>query len=103
MSEFALLADGRRVILHDERGFTMSPRFGPGGEIETSAMVELLTETVLVVVSPDDDDSEDDHPWLWLTELARARGLDVSEAELRALPYEVALAESATRWAAVSD
>jgi hypothetical protein len=49
-------------------------------------------------VLPDDDDCEDAHPWEWLAELARARGLDVTSEDLRLLPYEVVLDDSVTRW-----
>jgi hypothetical protein len=100
ISEFALLDDGRRVILHSERGYSI----GWGSNVEIPAELapfdtrESITQQVLNTVLPDDDDSQDAHPWEWLAELARARGLDVTSEDLRVLPYEVVLDESVTRW-----
>ena len=53
---------------------------------------------MLNVVLPDDDESGEDHPWSWLADLARARGLNVTAEDLRGLPYEVILAEDVRRW-----
>ncbi|WP_052849455.1 hypothetical protein [Streptomyces avicenniae] len=94
VSEFAMLGDGRRVILHAERGFSL--RWGPGSGDESilaAANVESLTHNVLNVVLPDDDDYPGDHPWEWLAELSQARGIDVSADDLRDLPYEVLLSD----------
>jgi hypothetical protein len=51
----------------------------------------------LNVVLPDDDDSEEDHPWEWLAELARERGLSVAAEHLRNLPYRVELTDRVLR------
>lgn len=91
VSEFALLDDGRRVILHEDRGFTIGS--GRGGTLGHETP-ETITSDVLNVVLPDDDDSDDDHPWSWLAELCRARGLDVTADDLRDLPYMVILSDS---------
>jgi len=101
VSEFATLQDGRRVILHEERGFTVGLR--STGETDPGALVnyetaDSVTRNVLNVVLPDDEDSEEDHPWEWLAELARTRGLDVTSEGLRGLPYEVVLTDRVTRW-----
>lgn len=84
VSEFVSLADGRRVILHRERGFTVSG---------TGATGDSIVRDVLNTVLPDDDGAGEDHPYAWLAELARARGLDVTADDLRPLPYEVILTD----------
>jgi hypothetical protein len=99
VSEFVLLENGRRVILHEDRGFTIGSRAGAIQDYETQ---DSITRDVLNVVLPDDDECEDDHPWSWLAELARARGLDVTAEDLQGLPYEVILTDSVTRWLASS-
>jgi hypothetical protein len=95
VSEFVLLENGRRVILHKDRGFTIGSGAGAVRDYETP---DSITHNVLNVVLPDDDECEDDHPWPWLAELARARGLDVVAEDLQRLPYEVILSASVTRW-----
>jgi len=59
--------------------------------------LEVLTNDVLTVVLPDDDDDPEPHPWSWLSDLARARGLDVSADDLRALPYDVVFTDGLRR------
>lgn len=97
VSEFALLADGRRVILHNDRGYTLG---APGGGVGDYETVQSVTRDVLNVVIPDDDavDAGEEHPWSWLAELARSRGLDVTAEDLRVLPYEVILTDEVLRW-----
>ncbi|TDB81998.1 hypothetical protein E1182_03200 [Micromonospora sp. KC721] len=103
VSEFARLEDGRRVILHRDRGFTVGwrstgdPRTGgvPIGETRDS-----IAQNVLNVVLPDDDDGTEDHPLSWLADLARARGLNVTAQDLRGLPYEVVITDKVTQWLA---
>ncbi|HEV8670936.1 MAG TPA: hypothetical protein VGS01_09410 [Candidatus Limnocylindria bacterium] len=100
--EFVTLEDGRRVILHEDRGFTI----GLGSSRETVADLrrgetkESLTRNVLAVVLPDDDAPAEAHPWSWLADLARARGLNVTADDLRSLPYEVTFADKVRRWLA---
>ena len=88
VGEFVLLSTGRRVILHNERGFTIAAR---GPVVELTLSRADISRQVLNVVLPDDDESGEAHPWSWLADLARRRGLDVSAADLRALPYTVML------------
>jgi hypothetical protein len=98
VSEVATLADGRRVVLHDERGFTVGAR-GARPDLRRGLTRESLVRDVLTVVLPDDDvDEGDDHPWGWLAERCRARGLAVSADDLRALPYDVVLTDDLLRW-----
>lgn len=100
VSEFVTLEDGRRVILHENRGFTIGWRSSGesgSGDIRGNETRDSITRDVLNVVLPDDDERED-HPWSWLAELARARGLNVTAEDLKGLPYEVILTDEVTRW-----
>ncbi len=80
-----MLEDGRRVILHEDRGFTLGWRSsGKSGSraIREHETLESLTRDVLNVVLPDDDDCAEDHPWSWLADPARARGLTATAEDL---------------------
>lgn len=90
VSEFAVLADGWRITLHDERGFNS---WSSSGDPWLHLTVEDLERSVLTTVLPDDDDTEDEHPWDWLVELVHAQGLGTSVEELRGVPYEVVFTE----------
>jgi len=102
VSEFVTLEDGRRVILHEDRGFTI----GLGSSRETAAdlrrglTLEVLTRQALNVVLPDDDVPAEAHPYSWLADLARSRGLNVTADDLRSLPYEVTFTDKVRRWLA---
>jgi hypothetical protein len=102
VSEFVALKDGRRVILHEDRGFTIGLGSSSGryDDLRAHETPNSITQTVLAVVLPDDDESAaaEDHPWSWLAELARARGLNVTAEDLRGLTYEVILTDKVTRW-----
>jgi hypothetical protein len=103
VSEFVTLEDGRRVILHKDRGFTIGWRSSGesgSGDIRGPKTRDSITQNVLNVVLPDDDECAEDHPWSWLTDLARARGLNVTAEDLRSLPYEVILTDKVIRWLA---
>ncbi len=104
VSEFVLLDDGRRVTLHRDRGFTIGGvrTIGVPGRQDPRAFLraEDLVADVLTTVLPDDDECAEAHPWEWLAGLARARGLDVTADDLRALPYEVILSDDVRRWLA---
>jgi hypothetical protein len=90
------------VILHEDRGFTI----GLGSSRETAAdlrryeTLESLTRDVLSVVLPDDDVPAEAHPWSWLADLARSRGLNVTADDLRSLPYEVTFTDKVRGWRA---
>jgi len=101
VSEFALLEDGRQVILHSERGFTLGWGLGLSilGGISTYETEETLARNVLNVVLPDPDDGEE-HPWSWLAHLAQSRGLDVTAAKLREVPYAVFFTDRVREWLA---
>lgn len=106
VSEFATLADGRRVLLHDGgRGFTIGVRSTgepKPADARRQLTLERLTGDVLLVVLPDDDDDTEPHPWSWLSDLARARGLATTAADLRELPYDVVFTDALRRWLADS-
>ena len=103
VSEFATLEDGRRVILHEDRGFTIGLRStvkSDPGDLRDHETLESLTRDVLSVVLPDDDVPTEDHPYALLADLARARGLNVTADDLRGLPYDVVFTDEVRRWLA---
>jgi len=86
VEEFTVLADGRRIRLHDERGFTLSAGIDPWQYLT----LESLEADVRATVLPDDaEETGEEHPWEWLSELLRAQGIDASAEELRGLPYDI--------------
>jgi hypothetical protein len=86
VSEFALLSDGRRVTLHNERGFNS---WSSSGDPWSHLTLEGVAADVLTTVLPDDGDPQEEHPWEWLAELLTAHGVEVSSDELRSLPYVI--------------
>lgn len=103
VSEFVALEDGRRVTLHEDRGFTVGLRStgnSDPGDLREHETLESLTRDVLNVVLPDDEEPAEGHPYSWLADLARARGLKVTADELRSLPYEVTFTDTVRRWLA---
>ena len=105
VSEFADLSDGRRLILHSERGWTEWLRTAvPAGELPPAswgkpadpwafATREDIIQSVLNVVLPDDDNDPDEHPYGWLAKLLTGQGVHASASELRALTYKVELSQ----------
>jgi hypothetical protein len=90
--EFAELAEGRRLTLHTDRGFTgvtMASNGPAPSDQWRSLTLEELERDVRTTVLPDDDDTGDEHPWEWLAGLLHARGVQVTAEELRLLPYRV--------------
>jgi len=79
VQEFAVLADGRRLPLGDELGFS-------GG---TYVTLEGLEADVRTTVLPDDDETDDEHPWAWLAGDLRRHGVDTTAEQLEQLPYDV--------------
>ncbi|WP_434743731.1 hypothetical protein [Micromonospora sp. SH-82] len=102
VSEFAALDDARRVILHDARGFTIGRTSGSTRDdaVPDHVARDSILHATLNAVLPDDDESPEAHPWAELADLARARGLKVSEEDLRGLPYDVILTDDVLRWLA---
>jgi hypothetical protein len=98
----AVLDDGRRVILLDDRGWTSALR-GAGVDEKTDAWrfatEREISETARVVVGPDEPfgdrtqaDMERDH-WRRLAETLGADGVVVGVDELRRIPHDVVLGE----------
>lgn len=82
VSEFAVLADGRRLTLHEgQRGYS-------GGSWRRLTL-EGVKADVLTTVLPDDDDTGEEPPWEWLAELLSSHGIAVSTDRLRTVPYVV--------------
>jgi hypothetical protein len=94
--EFAELADGRRLTLHEERGFNISTMTSSGpapSDMWRYLTLEHLERDVRTTVMPDNDDTQDEHPWEWLAELLRVHGIEATAEELRLLPYDVVFSE----------
>lgn len=91
----AVLVDGRRVLLLDDRGWSASGR----PNIWAVTSVEDIEETARVVVGPDEpfdgrsqEDMERDH-WAYLTGVLRQQGVLVDASTLTRLPHDVVLSE----------
>jgi hypothetical protein len=107
-----VLADGRRVLLLDDRGWTSSVlrayRVGEfaGGDSRREqpdpwvlTTVEDIEETARVVVGPDEpaegrsqEAARADH-WAYLAGVLREHGVVVDAVELEKLPHDVVLSE----------
>ncbi len=98
----AVLDDGRRVTLLDDRGWTSGLR-GAGVDEDTDAWrfasEREIEETASVVVGPDEPfgdrtqaDMERDH-WRGLAERLAADGVVVDADELQGLPHDVVLGD----------
>jgi hypothetical protein len=94
--EFADLADGRRLTLRDDLGFTISTMAsrGPAPSDQWRHLtLEQLQRDVLTTVLPDDDDTQEQHPWKLLAALLHIHGEEATAEELRLLPYDVVFSE----------
>jgi hypothetical protein len=77
--EFAVLDDGRRLTLHQDRGFSTSA---------THMTAEHAERSVLTTVLPDDAEvTGEDHPWEWLASLIGDHGVAVTREQLKTVPY----------------
>jgi hypothetical protein len=108
----AVLVDGRRLVLLDDRGWTTSlnrvrveevPDCGSVRDdvpaLWAVTSVEDIEETARNVVGPDEpfdgrspEDMEADH-WASLSDVLRRRGIVVDARELKRLPHDVVLSE----------
>jgi hypothetical protein len=108
----AVLEDGGRLLLLDDRGWTSSTLKAsmvgdvPGGDVRREELdswaltsVEEIEETARVVVGPDEppdgcsqEDSEVAH-WASLAGVLRQQGVVVDVLELKRLPHDVVLSE----------
>jgi hypothetical protein len=92
VSEFAVLADGRRITQHDARGLSASDSSGDPWRGLTLEGVEAGVRTTVL---PDEADTQDEHPWEWLAVLVRAHGVDTSWSadRIRSVPFAVEFSE----------
>ena len=104
----AALADGRRVLLLDDRGWAESELRASGmgevprrdqSDIWAMTSVEHIEETARVVVGPDEppdgysqEEMEAGH-WDYLAGVLREQGTVVEALELKRLPHDVVLSE----------
>ncbi|MCP3754219.1 hypothetical protein [Streptomyces sp. TBY4] len=96
----AVLADGRSVVLLDDRGWSTS---GPAG-IPALTSVEDIEETARTVVGPDEpfdgmtqEQMAAGH-WGYLAGVLGQHGVDVPVHELERLPHDVVLSERLRAW-----
>ena len=96
----AVLEDGGRLLLLDDRGWTHELRGAGADEINDLWAITTerdIVETACMVVGPDEpfggrtqDDMETSH-WNALAEMLRAQGVVMDAGELRRLPHDVEL------------
>jgi hypothetical protein len=77
--EFAVLDDGRRLTLHQERGFSTSATHLTADQVESSVLTTVLPEDAEV--------TGEDHPREWLASLLRNQGVAVTPEQLKPVPY----------------
>jgi hypothetical protein len=91
--EYAVLSDGRRITLLDDRGWTQWC-IGQEAAPAPPLRAEDVRQNALNVVLPDDaETSGEDHEWAWFVERLRAAGVHTDRDELRGLPYDVVFGE----------
>jgi hypothetical protein len=105
----AVLADGRRVLLLDDRGWSsgLSVSFAPGATVtpppadapSPSKSAEEIEKHARYVVGPDEpfdgesrEEAEAGH-WAYLARILREKGVIVDPVDLGRLPHEVVLGE----------
>lgn len=91
----AVLLNGRRVLLLDDRGWGAS---GPPNILAVTS-IEDIVDTARMVVGPDEpvggrshEDMEADH-WAHLTDVLRQQGVIADALALKRLPHDVVLSE----------
>ena len=102
----AELADGRRVLLLDDRGWSLGPPtiYGDGGgepapDIWSVTTREELEHDARMVVGPDEPvegDTQADaeaHHWTYLAGILERQGISVGASDLKQLPHDVVLSE----------
>ena len=109
----AVLLDGRRVLLLDDRGWSSSSLTAfhaddtsdrdstreKQPDIWATTSVEDIEQTARMVVGPDEptdgysqEDAEQGH-WAYLSDVLRQHGVVVDALDLRRLPHDVVLSE----------
>ncbi len=85
-----MLENGDHVNLHAERGFSGRTN---GADFWDQVTSDSIVRDVLSTVLPSAPDPVEGHPFGWLAELCRAKGIDANAADLRRVPYEVVLSD----------
>jgi hypothetical protein len=87
--EYAVLSDGRRVTLLDDRGWTQWVQ-GHGATEAHELRSDDVRRDVLNVVLPDNTETTgEDHEWDVFVESLRQAGVLVDRDQLARLPYSV--------------
>ena len=82
--EFADLSDGRRVVLKDDRGWSLRPFRYPDSSWKFASGRKLAKEAILVL------DPDDHERWMeWVVERLRFLGVEVDPASVHAAPFQV--------------
>jgi hypothetical protein len=107
----AVLEDGGRVLLLDDRGWTSAALRASWGEapegdshreqLDTWAVtsVEDIEETARIVVGPDEppdgysQEEMDASHWAYVADVLRQQGVAVDAEDLKRLPHDVVLSE----------
>jgi hypothetical protein len=107
----AVLADGRRVVLLNDRGWggTLHTAWSSGPKptaenrrrwerdspgIWASQTVEQMQKEARDVVGPDGPEADDEAAhWAWMSSILREHGVEVAGAELQQLPHDVELSD----------
>jgi hypothetical protein len=100
----AVLLDGGRVLLLDDRGWRALPPVSdstrvPQPDIWAITSVEDIERTARIVVGPDEpfegfsqEDAEHGH-WAYLSDVLRQHGIVVDPLDVKRLPHDVVLSE----------
>ncbi len=102
----AVLADGRRVLILDDRGWSWSTRRAAPGQDTIaldpwiSSTLEEIERTARVVVGPDEprpgqsqDDAAAAH-WSYIAGLLHDRGVEATPRALADLPHDVVVSDA---------
>ena len=102
----AVLTDGRRVLIFDDRGWSWSAHRGsPGQDTITldpwiSSTLEEIERTARVVVGPDEprpgqtqDEAAAAH-WWYVADLLDARGAEATPRALAHVPHDVVVSDA---------
>ena len=95
VGEFLNIANGDRVLLHLDRGFTLSGSL----EDHVKLPLDLFVEQIRNVVLPDEGQAtNEDHDWDLLVDLARRRGISIEADQLREVRYEILVTDRVLSW-----
>lgn len=95
----AVLADGRRALLLDDRGWTLGSN--TVADLRTELSAEEIEEDARTVVGPDEpphgrsQEEEAALHWGSLAETLRQAGIEADASRLSRLPHDVVLSERA--------